>query len=269
MTVDITILGLGVGLLLMLIPLYFLHRLRTMLVGPTLVATARMIVQLLLLGLYLKYLFQYNIWWVNLLWGIVMVTVATGTALRRTNLKPQYLGLPLFVAFLVTALIITLYFLGLVLGAGGGNGPVSYEYLFTARYFIPVFGLLLGNMLGVNVLALSTFFEGIRRERQQYYYMLGNGANMWETMVPFLRTAIVKAFNPCVANMAVMGLVAMPGTMIGQILGGSSPSVAIRYQMMIVVITFVASMISLMVTVAIANRRCFDSHGRMKDVFYD
>ena len=33
--------------------------------------------------------------------------------------------------------------------------------------------------------------------------------------------------------MAVTGLVALPGTMIGQILGGSSPHVAIKYQIMI------------------------------------
>ena len=35
----------------------------------------------------------------------------------------------------------------------------------------------------------------------------------------------------------------LPGTMIGQILGGSSPNVAIKYQMMIMVITFTASML--------------------------
>ena len=37
--------------------------------------------------------------------------------------------------------------------------------------------------------------------------------------------------------------------MIGQILGGSSPHVAIKYQIMIVVITVVASMLSLMMTI--------------------
>ncbi len=41
--------------------------------------------------------------------------------------------------------------------------------------------------------------------------------------------------------------------MIGQILGGSSPNVAIKYQMMIMVITFTASMLSLMITISLAS----------------
>ena len=61
-----------------------------------------------------------------------------------------------------------------------------------------------------------------------------------------------------------MGLVAFPGTMIGQVLGGSSPNIAIKYQMMIMVITFSASMISLVVTILLASRRSFDTYGILK-----
>ena len=274
--VDIDIFGLGIGLVLMLIPLFFLYKLRTGLVHSTLSATIRMIIQLWLIGLYLQFLFLSDVWWVNLIWGLIMTFVATGTALQRTRLKLQYVGIPLLVSFLSTALIISIYFIGLVLGCSemkfdefSASPTILLSYLFSARYFIPIFGLLLGNMLGVNVLALSTYFEGIRREQQMYRYLLGNGATRWEAAQPFLRKAAIKAFNPCIANMAVMGLVAMPGTMIGQILGGSDPSQAIKYQMMIVVITFVASMMSLMITIFLAQKQCFDSMGLLKDVIAD
>jgi len=267
MITDISFLGLGIGLLLMLIPIFFLHRYRTSLVGGTINATLRMVVQLYLVGLYLQYLFIYNIWYVNLLWGLVMVGVATATALQRTKVRPSVLALPLAVSFLFTALIISIYFLGLVLGLSSSQGqPYELSSLFTARYFIPIFGLLLGNMLGVNVVALNTYYDGIRREHQLYQYLLGNGATHAEATAPFIRAAIVKAFNPCIANMAVMGLVAMPGTMIGQILGGSDPSTAIRYQMMIVVITTAASMLSLIITITLADRRTFDAFGRLREV---
>ena len=63
-----------------------------------------------------------------------------------------------------------------------------------------------------------------------------------------------------------MGLVSLPGTMIGQILGGSSPDVAIKYQMMIIVITFVASMFSLLITLYLADRRSFDVSGSLRQV---
>jgi putative ABC transport system permease protein len=66
--------------------------------------------------------------------------------------------------------------------------------------------------------------------------------------------------------MAVMGLVALPGTMIGQILGGSTPDVAIKYQMMIIVITISSSMVSIAVTLNMIKRVAFDAAGRIKNV---
>ena len=99
-----------------------------------------------------------------------------------------------------------------------------------------------------------------------YCYLLGNGATRQEAQAPFIREAIIKSFSPLIANIAVMGLVALPGTMIGQILGGSSPNVAIKYQMMIMVITFTASMLSLMITISLASRKSFDEYGRILQV---
>ena len=60
-----------------------------------------------------------------------------------------------------------------------------------------------------------------------------------------------------------------PGTMIGQILGGSSPNVAIKYQMMIMVITFTASMLSLMITISLASRKSFDAYGKLLPVMVE
>ena len=50
--------------------------------------------------------------------------------------------------------------------------------------------------------------------------------------------------------------------MIGQILGGSSPNVSIKYQIMIIVITTAASMLSLMITIYLASKKSFDEYGR-------
>ena len=71
-------------------------------------------------------------------------------------------------------------------------------------------------MLGVNVIGLNTYYAGLRREQQLYYFLLGNGATRNEAIAPFVRQALIKAFSPGIANMAVTGLVALPGTMIGR-----------------------------------------------------
>ena len=54
--------------------------------------------------------------------------------------------------------------------------------------------------------------------------------------------------------------------MIGQILGGSSPNVAIKYQIMIVVITMSASMLSLIISIRLSARKAFDGYGRIRNV---
>jgi putative ABC transport system permease protein len=257
MTTDISVLGLCVGLLLMALPIYFFHLFRVPLIKSTVIATVRMVVQLLIIGLYLKYLFLWNNPFINILWTLIMVVVAAFTATSRTKLKRRFLLMPIGTGFLVSALVVGLYFLVFVLGL---------DKPFDARYFIPIIGILLGNMLGVNVLSLSTYYQGLQRERQLYYYLLGNGATHLEAVTPFISKAIEKSFMPCIANMAVMGIVSLPGTMIGQILGGSNPDVAVKYQIMIIVITFCASMLSLVITLWLARKLSFDDYGRLRDI---
>ena len=93
-TIDIDYGSLGVGLLLMLIPVYFLWRFKTGLLKPVLIGTVRMIIQLFLIGAYLRFLFEWNNPFINFLWVIIMVGVAAETALTRTRLK--HLQCPVF-----------------------------------------------------------------------------------------------------------------------------------------------------------------------------
>lgn len=259
-TIDISYWGLGVGLLLLLIPIYYLWKFKTGLVRATVIGTARMIIQLFFIGIYLKYLFLWNSPWVNFLWVIIMIFVASQTALTRTQLKRHVLLLPISIGFLCSVVCVGMYFITIVL---------RLDNVFSAQYFIPIFGILMGNMLSSNVIALNTYYSGLKREQQMYRYLLGNGATRAEAQAPFIRQAIIKSFSPLIANIAVMGLVALPGTMIGQILGGSSPNVAIKYQMMIMVITFTSSMLSLMITISLASRRSFDSYGKLLEVMVE
>ena len=130
--------------------------------------------------------------------------------------------------------------------------------------FIPISGMILGNMLSANVIALNSFYGSLNRELQLYLYLLGNGASPSEALTPFMREALIKSFNPTIASMAVMGLIALPGTMTGQILGGSSPSVAIKYQIMLMITIFASSLISVLLTLWISRKKTFDKYGMTK-----
>lgn len=140
-TTDISYLSMAVGLLLMALPVYFFHRLGARLIQSTAIATVRMVVQLFLIGLYLRYLFEWNSPLVNFAWVLIMVLVATFTAARRTRLRLRTIALPLFSGLLATAVVVGLYFLVLVL---------RLDHPFDARYFVPIMGILMGNMLSVK-----------------------------------------------------------------------------------------------------------------------
>lgn len=254
-TIDIGYLNLLAGLLLLLVPAYFLHVYRTGLVRATLIAAGRMVAQLFFIGFYLEYLFRWDNVFINLLWVIIMAGIAAYTVLQRTRLPVRLLFPAVLAAFFCSLFIIIFYFLGIV---------IQLDDLFEARYFIPVSGMILGNMLSANVIALNTFYGSINREQSLYLYLLANGATFREALTPFIREALIKSFNPTIASMAVMGLIALPGTMTGQILGGSSPNVAIKYQIMIMITIFASSLISVLLTLWSSRRRTFDRYGMKK-----
>lgn len=247
---DITLTSLLWGFLLLIIPTYFLYHYRTGLVRDTLIAAIRMTIQLFLIGIYLKYMFTLNLWWLNLLWVLIMAAVASHTIIHRTKLPLRRLFIPITIAMICSIAIIDIYFMGLI---------VRQDNLFEARYFIPISGMILGNMLSANVIALNTYYGAIRREQTSYLYHLANGATGAEARTPFMREALIKSFNPTIASMAVMGLIALPGTMTGQILGGSAPDVAIKYQIMLMISIFASSLISVLLTLAFTRRKTFDT----------
>ena len=179
-TIDISYYNLFIGLLLLAIPFFYLWKFKTGLLKPAVIGTLRMIIQLFFIGMYLKYLFLWNNPWINFLWVIIMVFVAGQTALVRTQLKRSVLLIPITVGFLCSVVLVGIYFIGIVL---------QLDNIFSAQYFIPIFGILMGNMLSSNVIALNTYYSGLKREQQLYRYLLGNGATRQEAQAPFIRQA--------------------------------------------------------------------------------
>ena len=112
-TIDISYYNLLVGLLLLAIPFFYLWKFKTGLLKPAVIGTLRMIIQLFLIGMYLKYLFLWNNPFINFLWVVVMIFVAGQTALVRTQLKRSILLIPITVGFFCSVVLIGLYLSGL------------------------------------------------------------------------------------------------------------------------------------------------------------
>jgi putative ABC transport system permease protein len=115
-----------------------------------------------------------------------------------------------------------------------------------------------------NIIAMNSYYNNLIQNQSQYNYSLAAGASRKEALRPFMNKALKDAFNPLIAQMAVIGLISLPGTMTGQILGGSDPSVAIKYQILIMLCIFVATIITVVTTIYFANKFAFDGYDNIK-----
>ena len=201
---DISWWDLAIGYLLIIIPVLIFKYYQTGMIKATLIAIVRMTVQLFLVGLYLQYIFDLNNAWINIAWVLVMIVIASFTVIKRSGLNRKLFQIPILLAMLASVFLIDLYFLGVV---------VKLDYLFEARYFIPITGMLIGNCLSNNIVALSTFYKNLDRDQTQYRYAIANGATRSEALRGFIAEALRKSLNPTIATTAVVGLISLPGMM--------------------------------------------------------
>ena len=252
---DISWLKLLLSYVLLIIPFAALWAYQTGLIKATLIGVIRMTVQLFLVGLYLEYLFKLNNSIINIVWVLLMVGIAVFTILKRAKLNYRYFGIPILLAIMSSLFIVDVFFLGFT---------IELNNLFDARYLIPITGMLIGNSIERNILALSHFNKMLTENKGVYRYSIANGSSRAEAIKPFIKESLRLSFNPFIAQMAIIGLISMPGTMTGQILGGSSPAVAIKYQIMLMLSIFVVTITTVVLSIILSKRYIFDDYDNVK-----
>lgn len=258
-TIDINYWNLLMGYSLILIPILVFWYYKVRLIKQTIYAILRMTVQLLLVAVYLEFIFKLNNAWVNAAWVVIMLLLASYTTIHRSGLAQRIFFLPVLLTTLVSLVLVDAFFLGIV---------IRLDFLFESRYFIPISGILLGNTMRTNIIAMSHYFNKLKQDHLLMQFYLANGATRKEATVPFIREALKMAFNPTIANISVIGLITLPGVMTGQILGGSDPTIAIKYQIMFMISIFVSAMITVFLSLLMTQKRVFDEYDNLKNIFH-
>ena len=244
----------------LLIPAVLLYEWRLVDLGRTVItSTLRMTAQLLLVGFYLRYLFELNHPLLNLCWLSVMVTVANISIVQGAGLSARRLFWVTQMSLVFAIGTVTTVFL-LVLVK-----PVPFM---DARYLIPIAGMLLGNCLQGNIRAMETFYGELRANQPRYLSDLLLGATVAEAVQPFFRRAVRSALAPAVGTMATVGVVFLPGMMTGQILGGAYPLVAAKYQIAIMVGIFLSMVCAISLNLRLSLMVCFDDQGLLKESIF-
>jgi len=219
---DLMQLGYAYGLILLSVGLARLRR-----IGQEkrlLWDSLRMVFQLLLVGYLLHLVFAAR----SPLPVLLMLVAMTGFSLQiaGTRIKKR---MPKFYRVVGSSIIIgcggvTCYFCLLVVG---------YTPWFDPRYLIPLAGMIIGNAMNGASLAAERLSAEMHDRREEIETAICLGANARQASEPAVRAAYSASLIPTMNTMAATGIVALPGMMTGQILSGTEPAVAVRYQIAI------------------------------------
>ena len=198
-------------------------------------ANIRMLVQLLLIGYVLTYIFETDEPVLVVLVVIFMIAMSSWIALRPLmdrGIKPySIVAIAIGVSGLGVLLLITQIILEL---------PRWYE----PRFVIPLAGMVFANSMNTISLAGERFHA--ERERGEDY-------------LSARRTSMEVAMIPQVNALLAVGLVSLPGMMTGQILSGGEPLTAARYQIMVMCMIFSTAGLAAVIYMALKKNSATDS----------
>jgi putative ABC transport system permease protein len=211
------------------------------------VGAVRAVAQLVAVGYVLTFLIAARRWYLVVGALLVMLIAATITATDRQRGGRGRLFVISGTAMLVGAGLTLAYVDAVVLRLRPWYDP---------QYLIPLFGMIIGNAMNGAALAAERLNGEIELRRGEVEAYLALGASPARATATAVRRALVAALIPTVNMLMVVGLVSLPGMMTGQIIAGSSPLMAVRYQ--IVVVFMLAGAVAVTsVVVALWYRRSF------------
>lgn len=224
--------------------------------GRTLgVAAVRTVVQLALVGMVLKAVMATPRVGTLALVLAVMFGAASRAAAKRPSRRFDGVEGVCFLALLVSGLFTVLVVAGLV---------VHPDPWWHPRFFIPLLGMVLGNGLTGVSLCLDKLLEALDLRRAEVEAALALGATRREAALPVVRDAVRNGMVPILNSMAVVGVVALPGMMTGQILAGADPMQAVAYQVVVMFMLAGATSLGTMGVALLATRVLFDEAHRLR-----
>lgn len=221
------------------------------------IAAIRMVLQLVVVGLILRAVFAFAHPTITLLVILVMVAIAS----REVAARPEQ-RLTRFGNIIVGASSVALAtFLTAILALTTAIRPTPW---FSARYAIPLVGIILGNVLNSTSLGLDSLLSGVVRERAAIEAQLALGATYAQAMRRLVRASVRRALLPILNQMAAAGVVTLPGIMTGQILAGMDPLEAAKYQILLIFLLSGGSGLGAGAVVYLASMRLTDDRQRLR-----
>lgn len=189
------------------------------------IAAVRMLVQLILVGLVLEWVFRFDRWYMVMGLACLMTLIAGITAVSRNQRHYAGVWLNTVISIWGSSWIVTAFALLAVMQ--------GIEKWYQPHFAIPLLGMVLGNTLNGISVGLNAFTEAVVTRRDQMETQLALGATRWEAARAPVQHAVRTGMIPIINAMMIAGVVSLPGMMTGQLLSGTAPIQAVKYQIVI------------------------------------
>jgi putative ABC transport system permease protein len=217
-----------------------------------LIAAVCTVVQLLLIGFVLEWVFRLDRWYVVLAMMSIMTLVAGIAAIERTSFRFPGIWARSIAATWASSWLVAALALGVI---------VQVRPWYTPQYAIPLLGMILGNTLNGVSLGLDRLGSELLGKRDSVEALLALGATRWEAARQPIQQAVKTGLVPTINAMMVVGIVTLPGMMTGQLLAGTSPVQAVKYQIVIMFLIASGTALGTVLVVLLSFRRLFnDDH---------
>jgi len=180
-------------------------------------ALVRMLVQLLLVGYVLSYIFESDSAWVIGLLLLLMMLFSSWIALNNIESSKKSLFKSAFSAIFFSSLLVLIVIT---------QGVLNLEPWYQAKTLVPLAGMVFANGMNSVSLCGERFFAELKRG---------------EEFINARNIAFKASMIPNINALFAVGVVSLPGMMTGQILAGVSPFIAARYQIMVMCMVFASA----------------------------
>ena len=220
------------------------------------IASIRMIVQLALVAVILKFIFaQTSPLWTGLFALVIAVAAGAEVVMRQERRFKGWRAMllsssPAFAAGLLMTFI--------------ALAVIQPSPWYAPRFLLPILGMIVGNAMSGVALVLDTATTSAARERQSIEARLALGATKFQAFEDILRRSLRTGLMPILNQMAAAGIVSLPGMMTGQILAGVDPVEAAKYQVMIMFLIAGATAIAVLAGALSAVHLMTDERHRLR-----
>lgn len=244
-------LSLVIASVLILVPLLISYKEHLGIEKEVLVSIFRAVIQLTIVGYLLDVIFKLEKPIFIIILVLVMIINASLNTKKRGNGIENVVKISFISILVATSLTMTILVL-------------SKAIKFTPNEIIPVAGMVVSNSMVAVGLAYRNLNNSFKSRRDEVEVKLSLGADIKEASKDILRESIKGAIIPTVDSAKTLGIVSLPGMMTGLILGGASPLIAIKFQIMVTFMLLSSVSIVTMMCVYLSYKHFFTDRKQLK-----